>query len=236
MNRLSESDIEDWALEQLEAQGWGYLPGIELAPDSLYAERERFEDVLLQGRLQKALERLNPELPPAALQAALRQVEGIGTTELLVANESFHALLTEGVPVVYRHEGREKGRLFIARASWMPRSRAWPDGASRGALPRVGRRIRGGAHPPPGHARRRARRGALLRHPAEGARGRTPFLLQEVKQGPFARIEARTAAPAGRLAGAGQGVAQRPSLIVLQHERVHVGAPADGGSRRQSRT
>ncbi|MBK7384425.1 MAG: type I restriction endonuclease subunit R [Flavobacteriales bacterium] len=107
--KLTESEIEAWALEQLEALDWGYLHGNELAPDSLYAERADFTEVILRARLEKAVRRLNPQLPDEAVLDAVRQVTAVGGPDLLASNEAFQKLLTHGVPVVEMRDGNERG-------------------------------------------------------------------------------------------------------------------------------
>jgi type I restriction enzyme R subunit len=47
MTRLTESAIEDLAIDQLEAQGYRYLAGPNIAHDGETPERESYEDVLL---------------------------------------------------------------------------------------------------------------------------------------------------------------------------------------------
>ncbi|MCB1616875.1 MAG: type I restriction endonuclease subunit R, partial [Pseudomonadales bacterium] len=111
MTKLTESAIEDFAIERLQALGFEYVHGSEIAPDSESAERARWEDVLLAGRLEKALQRINPERSLPELQAALKEVERLHSPDLLASNEAFHRLLTEGVSVSHQEEGDERGEL-----------------------------------------------------------------------------------------------------------------------------
>ena len=66
---------------------------------------------MLTGRLEKALQRINPGITATVLQTALKEVERIHSSELLSNNETFHRLLTEGVKVSYQHEGNERGDI-----------------------------------------------------------------------------------------------------------------------------
>ncbi len=109
--RLTESEIETLAIERLQALGFSYVYGPEVAPDSLNAERENFTDVILLTRLRQAVTRINPTLPPAALDEAIKTIQRISSPELLVNNESFHRLLTEGVNVSYQKDGNTRGDL-----------------------------------------------------------------------------------------------------------------------------
>lgn len=109
MTKLSEDDIEQWAIEELEALGWKYIHGSKIAPDGTEPERNSFGDVLLRGRLQAAIARINPNIPYEAQQEALKIVERIASPEMMVNNQDLHQLLTEGVPVEYRKEGTQRG-------------------------------------------------------------------------------------------------------------------------------
>lgn len=109
MTKLTENDIELWAIEELENLGWNYIHGAVMAPDGEEPERNTFSDVLLKGRLQEAIARNNPEIPFDAQQEAFKAIERIVSPELMVNNQKFHEVLTEGVPVVYRKNGVERG-------------------------------------------------------------------------------------------------------------------------------
>ena len=54
-NKITESTIEQFAIELLEKQGYHYVYAPDIAPDSDTPERNRFEDVLLSERLQSAV-------------------------------------------------------------------------------------------------------------------------------------------------------------------------------------
>jgi hypothetical protein len=58
MSRISESAIEEFAIELLEKSGYQYIYAPDIAPDSDTPERNRFEDVLLLERLQSAVGRI----------------------------------------------------------------------------------------------------------------------------------------------------------------------------------
>ncbi|NQE05823.1 hypothetical protein C5S32_08125 [ANME-1 cluster archaeon GoMg1] len=58
MNHITESAIEEFAIELLEKSGYQYVHAPNIAPDSDTPERNRFEDVLLLERLQSAVGRI----------------------------------------------------------------------------------------------------------------------------------------------------------------------------------
>ena len=109
MTRITENIIEAFAIEILDKLGYAYVYGPEIAPDSEHPERESFEQVLLVGRLQHAVQRINPNIPPAAQAEAIKEMQRIASPDLLANNEAFHRLLTEGIPVSKRVGGDERG-------------------------------------------------------------------------------------------------------------------------------
>lgn len=111
MGKLTESEIETLAIERLQALGYSYVYAPEIAPDSSNPERASFTDVLLLSRLRNAVARINPSLPPAALDEAIKTIQRISSPELLANNEAFHRLLTEGVSVSYQKDGNTRGDL-----------------------------------------------------------------------------------------------------------------------------
>lgn len=109
MVKLTESAIEDFAIEQLEVLGFKHVYGPSIAPDSDSPERKRWDQVILAGRLEAALRRINPDLPASVMDTALKAVERTQSPDLLASNEAFHRLLTEGVKVSIQQDGAERG-------------------------------------------------------------------------------------------------------------------------------
>ncbi len=99
---MTEDDIEQNALEILASVGWDVVNGPSIGPDGTM-ERD-YADVVLKRRLQIALARLNPDVPTASREEALRRVIRTASPELVLDNREFHTLLTEGVNVEYRHD------------------------------------------------------------------------------------------------------------------------------------
>jgi len=102
MAGLSESDIEAAALDWLECLGYTVLHGPDMAPGEPAAERRDYGEVVLEGRLRDALTRLNPTLPPEALEDAFRKLTRPEGAELIHRNRNMHRLLVDGVTVEYR--------------------------------------------------------------------------------------------------------------------------------------
>ncbi len=110
-NKVTESEIEKFAIELLEKQGYQYIYGPSIAPDSETTERQSFEDVLLIERLQTAVGRINPSIPADIREDAIKQIQRLNSPELIANNEAFHRMLTEGINVSYRKDGNSRGDL-----------------------------------------------------------------------------------------------------------------------------
>ena len=98
---LTESIVEDAALQWFGELGYTLAHGPDLAPGEPAAERDGFGDVVLAGRLRNAIRRLNPAIPEDAREDALRKVLRVATPSLVQTNRAFHRLLRDGVPVEY---------------------------------------------------------------------------------------------------------------------------------------
>ncbi len=108
---MTEDQIEQFAIERLKALGYAYAYGPVIAHDGEAPERTSHEQVLLLERLRAAVRRINPRIPAAAQEEAVKQVARIASPELLVNNETFHRMLTEGVKVDYQQDGHTRGDL-----------------------------------------------------------------------------------------------------------------------------
>ena len=102
MTTLNEADVESAALEWLATLGWKTAHGPDIAPDTPGTERADHGQVVLERRLHDALARLNPGLPIAALDDALRKLTHPEGATLEARNRSFHRMLVSGVTVEYR--------------------------------------------------------------------------------------------------------------------------------------
>ena len=99
---ITEDIVELAALETLQELGWSYLHGSVIAPDGSAPERRSFGDVVLVGRLEAAVARINPDAPEAARNEAMRRVLTGELPSLVEENRRIHKLLTEGVNVEFR--------------------------------------------------------------------------------------------------------------------------------------
>ncbi|WBL61928.1 type I restriction endonuclease subunit R [Stutzerimonas stutzeri] len=114
---MTEDQLEQETLGWLSELGYVHLYGPDIACDGNNPERESYRDVLLTMRLRTAIARLNPQVPLAAREDALRQVLELGVPVQLSANRLFHRLLVGGVPVQYQKDGETRGD-FVRLIDW----------------------------------------------------------------------------------------------------------------------
>ena len=114
MKNFTESVVEEATLEWLEGLDYTILHGPEIAAGEPTAERDDsgYHDVILERRLRQALERLNPKLPPEALEDAYKRLTVADEPSMVTCNHAIHQRLVEGVTVEYtRPDGSIGGAL-----------------------------------------------------------------------------------------------------------------------------
>jgi len=106
--KYTESDLELATLEWLEELGYSNVGGpyIAPAPDGEAPERASYSDVVLIDRLKEAINKINPNIPQDAKEEALKKVINIplSSPSLVIANKTFHKMLTDGVDVEYQRK------------------------------------------------------------------------------------------------------------------------------------
>ncbi|MFA6302172.1 MAG: type I restriction endonuclease subunit R [Legionella sp.] len=106
---MTEDRLEQEMLTWLTEIGYTHIYGPTIACDGEASERSNYQDILLIERLRRAINQLNPEIPPAARENALQQVRDLNTPTLLSANRRFHHFLVNGIPVEYQKDGETRG-------------------------------------------------------------------------------------------------------------------------------
>ena len=121
----TEDDLEQWALSELQGLGFTYLHGSELSPETDDPVRQSYHDTLLLPRLDAAIRRLNPTLPPEACQTVLNRVRDTEFAgDLISENRRIHALLVGGVPVTWV-EGSEERHAIARLVDWENGANDW---------------------------------------------------------------------------------------------------------------
>lgn len=101
MALLSESVVEEASLDWFREIGYLVIGGADMQPGT-NSLRERYEDVLFPTTLYGALSRLNPELPPEAIDYAKRKLLSPEGQTLEARNRAFHRMAIDGVTVEFR--------------------------------------------------------------------------------------------------------------------------------------
>lgn len=114
MAYLDEAQVEIATVGYFRELGYEYAFGPDIAPDGSRPERADYGQVVLVGRLRDALVRINPDVPPEAIEGAIRKVTRPESPSLVVNNRAFHRMLTDGVDVSWREDGQERhGKVWL---------------------------------------------------------------------------------------------------------------------------
>jgi len=103
----SEDALEQWVLEILGELGWKHVYGPDIAPGEPGGERADLREVVLEGRLTAAIQRLNPQLPADAVADAVATVRRAESPVVESENWRAYQLLIGGVPVEFRDDAGE---------------------------------------------------------------------------------------------------------------------------------
>ncbi|EDM70675.1 type I site-specific deoxyribonuclease, HsdR family protein [Roseobacter sp. AzwK-3b] len=121
----TEDDLEQWALSELQSIGFTYQHGLELSPEVEDPVRQSYHDTLLLPRLDAAIRRLNPTLPPEAVQTVLNRVRDTEYAgDLISENRRIHGILVGGVPVTW-FEGSEERNAIARLVDWESEENDW---------------------------------------------------------------------------------------------------------------
>lgn len=113
MPAVTESDLELATLQWFADLGYEVLPTDNFDPSGVYTERSSTEDVILKGRLEEAIRRLNPALDENAIAEVLRRVLRRDAPSLSLQNEALHHLITRGVEIDVAREGGGVGGTLV---------------------------------------------------------------------------------------------------------------------------
>ncbi|MBS4010733.1 MAG: type I restriction endonuclease subunit R [Roseovarius sp.] len=112
MAYATEADLENWALGELAGLGFAHLPGAATDPEAATPLRPSYRDTILLPKLQAAIHRLNPHLPPAAIQTAVNALrDTVFTGDLISENRRIHEALVGGIKVNWVEGGEDRAGL-----------------------------------------------------------------------------------------------------------------------------
>jgi type I restriction enzyme R subunit len=108
---MNEQQLEDLCIGWFQETGWQFVHGPDIAPEGVNPERADYRQVILRDRLLAALARINPHIPPAALEQTVLTVQRISEPLMVVRNRSFHRHLLSGVAVEFAEGDSKKTDL-----------------------------------------------------------------------------------------------------------------------------
>lgn len=113
---ITEADVEENVLAILQDLGYEIIrsDNEDYLPGGRSALRSDYKDVILTDRLRVALGRINPLIRDEAIEQAMKQVLRSDGHRLLVNNEAFHRMLSEGIDIpVYTDQGESYTKVWL---------------------------------------------------------------------------------------------------------------------------
>ena len=107
MTPIYESDLEQALIDQLVDLGYTYL-----SPEQQESLRPDLSSALLLPTLTEALQRLNPGITPAQIQAITRKLSDLPPNNLVQNNRFIHQFLTDGVTLEVLTPDGMRGKRF----------------------------------------------------------------------------------------------------------------------------
>ncbi len=103
-NTLAEQPVIDW----LRELGYETLFSADLAPGGAFMERGDYREVVLEGRLKRALKRINPNIPDVALDEVANRIIKYEHQDIELGNKEMYEMLTRGIVIEVKDEHGEK--------------------------------------------------------------------------------------------------------------------------------
>lgn len=109
---LDEAAVEQAALAWFQELGYQTASGADVSPspNAFPPERSSYEDPILELRLRNALDRLNPALPPQAIEDAAQKIIHPPHPTLDLNNHAVYRMLVDGITIELPN--RPHGRPF----------------------------------------------------------------------------------------------------------------------------
>jgi len=107
---ITEQSVIDW----FKNLGYEYKFGPDIAFNGIFPERKdpNFRDVVLEGRLKRALMRINQGMPEEAINEAINKLLSFSHPNLEIANREIYRMITEGVKVEFKDKsGKRRGDI-----------------------------------------------------------------------------------------------------------------------------
>jgi len=114
---MNDTQLENLALEWFAETGWQTETGPKIAPDSNSPMNSDYKNVQLDEPLKRAILRINPGLPGAAVDEVIHKLKTVDYPVLVHRNRRFHRYLTEGIKVEVNEDSQWRKCLACALRS-----------------------------------------------------------------------------------------------------------------------
>lgn len=104
MTSITEDTLEQQVKLWFNEINYDMVLGSDIAPEAPNEERKDYSEVVLVGRLRSAIEKINENISPEALNETIRQVLLFDIANPVLQNKRCHQLLTNGVDIQYQTE------------------------------------------------------------------------------------------------------------------------------------
>jgi type I restriction enzyme R subunit len=102
---INEDQLEQLALTWFQDNGYNYIHGAEIAPESATPYRNDFREVILAKECFEALSALNPGIPSDKIEEVIRFITHPAGVNSVYKNRAFHKMLLDGVQVEFERKG-----------------------------------------------------------------------------------------------------------------------------------
>lgn len=109
--KITENAVEEAAIEWLTELGYEYAYGPDLLDADKGGERTNVKEAVLRDRLESALKRLNPGVPPVAISKAVATLCETDV-DLVAVNHRMYRLLRDGVKVEFERNGEQVASIL----------------------------------------------------------------------------------------------------------------------------
>jgi type I restriction enzyme R subunit len=107
-DRLAERPVIDW----LRELGYETLFSPDIAPGGAFMERGDYRDVVLEGRLRRALKRINPNISDSGLDEVAKKIIKYDHADIELGNKEMYEMLTCGIKIDVKDENSEtRGKI-----------------------------------------------------------------------------------------------------------------------------
>lgn len=111
MGVISEDEVEQTTLGWLGELGFEVKLGEVLSPGGDEQDREGYEEVILKERFLTVARRLNPKVPPDALERAFHLLSNPDEPDQVLANKAAYRMVVNGIKVDYAERGEQQSAI-----------------------------------------------------------------------------------------------------------------------------